>query len=275
MGVFSAMNLFAEQANMDHEDIFGWIFSPSLKNKLITLLHNIDNEFSRPDSFANYLKDLGLVNKSFLSYTANPGLSSFFAITGAYAGMPRCLNATMSQHGSSKEALFNAKVAGYVIRTKGAIVAPLVISTSTPYDYSDQKGSAVFLNVVSTERFYYKFSCDPETFLVRLSYAILGLRDFCRERVVRKTDRVHRRWTQCKLLEAFADMDIDIAVYLQMRPFEVRAKQRSRKRGGGRPFGPQSYGRYGWSVGYVRRSWTGRGACRPKLHTGSHSSRLR
>ncbi|CAB3388750.1 Hypothetical predicted protein [Cloeon dipterum] len=137
MRVFSAMNLFAEQANMDHGDIFGWIFSPSLKNELITLLHKIDNEFSRPDSYAPYLKDLGLVNKSFLSYTANPGLSSFFAITGAYAGMPRCLNAGMSQHGSSNEALFNAKVAGYVIRTKGAIVAPLVISTSTPYDYSD------------------------------------------------------------------------------------------------------------------------------------------
>ncbi|CAB3388749.1 Hypothetical predicted protein [Cloeon dipterum] len=96
-----------------------------------------------------------------------------------------------------------------------------------------QKGSAVLLNVVSKERFYYKFSYDPETFLVRLSYAILGLRDFCRERVVRKTDRVHWRWTQCKLLEAFADMDIELAVYLQMRPREVRAKQRSTGRGEG------------------------------------------
>ncbi|CAB3387730.1 Hypothetical predicted protein [Cloeon dipterum] len=41
------------------------------------------------------------------------------------------------QHGSSKEALFNAKVAGYVIRSKGAIVTPLVLSTSEPYDYTD------------------------------------------------------------------------------------------------------------------------------------------
>ncbi|CAB3386277.1 Hypothetical predicted protein [Cloeon dipterum] len=72
-----------------------------------------------------------------------------------------------------------------------------------------QKGSAVLLNVVSKERFYYK------------------------ERVVRKTDRVHWRWTQCKLLEAFADMDIELAVYLQMRPREVRAKQRSTGRGEG------------------------------------------
>ncbi|CAB3387475.1 Hypothetical predicted protein [Cloeon dipterum] len=60
MGVFSAMNLFAEQANMEHGDIFGWIFSPSLKNELITLLHKIDDEFSQPDSYAPYLKDLGL-----------------------------------------------------------------------------------------------------------------------------------------------------------------------------------------------------------------------
>ncbi|CAB3388331.1 Hypothetical predicted protein [Cloeon dipterum] len=101
MGVFSAMNLFAEQANMEHGDIFGWIFSPSLKNELITLLHKIDDEFSQPDSYAPYLKDLGLA----------PTLAC-------------------------PEALFNAKVAGYVIRSKGAIFAPLVFSTSDPYDYT-------------------------------------------------------------------------------------------------------------------------------------------
>ncbi|CAB3377292.1 Hypothetical predicted protein [Cloeon dipterum] len=88
-----------------------------------------------------------------------------------------------------------------------------------------QKGSAVLLSVVSKERFYHKFSFDPETFLARLSRAILG--------IASKTDRVHWRWTQCKLLEAFADMDIELAVYLKMRPREVRAQQRSTGRGEG------------------------------------------
>jgi hypothetical protein len=91
------------------------------------------------------------------------------------------------------------------------------------------------LNLVSKVKFYNKFAHAPERFLSNLVRAIESLKAFCvRHRLRRlalvrigsQTDRVHWRWTQRKILEVFADVDIELVVYLQ--PYSDPRK-RSRK----------------------------------------------
>ncbi|CAB3388714.1 Hypothetical predicted protein [Cloeon dipterum] len=88
-----------------------------------------------------------------------------------------------------------------------------------------RKGASTLLNVISKERYFHRISYDPEPFLTNLASAISSLRNFCEEksikrlalvRIASKTDRVHWRWTQQRLLEAFKDQDIVLAVYLQV-----------------------------------------------------------
>ncbi|CAB3374460.1 Hypothetical predicted protein [Cloeon dipterum] len=58
-----------------------------------------------------------------------------------------------------------------------------------------------------------------------------GIKRLALVRIASKTDKVHWRWTQCKLLEAFADLDIELAIYLQTRPREVHSLQGGARRG--------------------------------------------
>jgi hypothetical protein len=82
------------------------------------------------------------------------------------------------------------------------------------------------VNLVHKKRYFHRFAQAPERFLGNLVKALESLKIFCVQkqlkrialvRVASQTDRVHWRWTQRKLLDVFADLDIELAVYLQAR----------------------------------------------------------
>jgi hypothetical protein len=80
------------------------------------------------------------------------------------------------------------------------------------------------LNLVSKNKYHNKFAHAPERFLSNLGRSIESLKAFCVQnkiqrlalvRIGSRTDRVHWRWTQRKILDVFSDVDIDLVVYLQ------------------------------------------------------------
>jgi hypothetical protein len=88
------------------------------------------------------------------------------------------------------------------------------------------------LNLVTKRKYFHKPAANPERFLADIAAALQSLRDYCEHMHIRRLalprvgsnlDRVHWRWTQQKLLEAFEDLDIELVVYLgDRRPRQAR-----------------------------------------------------
>jgi hypothetical protein len=102
--------------------------------------------------------------------------------------------------------------------------------------HEQTKNGTTLLNVVHKEKYYHKFGYDPNAFLANIVDCLAHLKDFCVERGIRRlalvriasqTEKVHWRWTQMKILEIFADIDITLVVYLQRRPKRVFHKTNS------------------------------------------------
>jgi hypothetical protein len=93
--------------------------------------------------------------------------------------------------------------------------------------HEQRKDGTTLLNLVHKDKYFYKFGFDPNTFLSNIVDCLARLKDFCVERGIKRlalvriasnTEKVHWRWTQAKLLEIFADVDITLFIYLQKQP---------------------------------------------------------
>jgi O-acetyl-ADP-ribose deacetylase (regulator of RNase III) len=89
-----------------------------------------------------------------------------------------------------------------------------------------ENGKAL-LNLVTKRRYFHKPAANPERFLSNIVTALDNLRGYCVDKKIRRLalprvgsnlDRVNWRWTQRKLLEVFEDVDIELVVYLGVRP---------------------------------------------------------
>jgi len=98
------------------------------------------------------------------------------------------------------------------------------------------------LNLITKRKYFHKPAANPERFLSDIVTALRNLRDYCAKMHIRRLalprvgsnlDRVNWRWTQRKLLEVFADMDIELVVYLGDR--RPRRAQRTSVEGQPRP----------------------------------------
>jgi len=98
------------------------------------------------------------------------------------------------------------------------------------------------LNLITKRKYFHKPAANPERFLSDIVTALRNLRDYCDKMRIRRLalprvgsnlDRVNWRWTQRKLLEIFADLDIELVVYLGDR--RPRRAQRTSVDGQPRP----------------------------------------
>jgi hypothetical protein len=85
---------------------------------------------------------------------------------------------------------------------------------------------AALINGVSKRRFFHRMSRNPEKFLADIVTLFASLREYCLAKDITRLamvrvgaglDRVNWRWTQAKLLDMFADLDIELVVYLRPR----------------------------------------------------------
>jgi hypothetical protein len=81
--------------------------------------------------------------------------------------------------------------------------------------------------LVHKDKYFYKFGYNPDAFLANIVHCLGSLKEFCvlrgikrlaLPRIASNTERVHWRWTQKKLLEIFADVEITLVIYLQKQP---------------------------------------------------------
>jgi hypothetical protein len=103
-----------------------------------------------------------------------------------------------------------------------------------------QKDGKNLLNLVTKRRYFHKPAANPERFLANIVTALVSLREYCKDTVIRRIalprvgsnlDRVNWHWTQRKLLEIFADVDIELVVYLGDRQSRRPAARRQQPPG--------------------------------------------
>jgi hypothetical protein len=98
------------------------------------------------------------------------------------------------------------------------------------------KDGSTLINLVHKDKYFFKFGYDPNAFLSNIVDALAKLKEYCvlhdikrlaLVRVASNTERVHWRWTQMKLLDIFADLDIKLVIYLHKPPKKVFHKTTS------------------------------------------------
>jgi hypothetical protein len=127
-------------------------------------------------------------------------------------------------------------------RSKGVALRLAKVFGPVPQDQNEigsiqrqQKDGAFLLNLVTKRRYFHKPAANPERFLANIVAALVSLREYCKDKIIRRLalprvgsnlDRVNWRWTQRKLLEIFAGVDIELVVYLGDRQSRRPAARR-------------------------------------------------
>jgi hypothetical protein len=128
-------------------------------------------------------------------------------------------------------------VAGDTLKGQDAVDDELVLAFGAPemrkpaYEVGTvrvwNKGESHLINLVAKDKSSDRLATDPEKMLANMVVALEALRLYCGRKDIRRLalvrlgatfERVHWRWTQRKLLDVFADLDIHLVVYMSDRP---------------------------------------------------------
>nr|BAD13431.1 nucleoprotein [Oita rhabdovirus 296/1972] len=99
-----------------------WVFSSRMADEVMQLAVT-GEELDKGDSYAAYMRELGLSDRSPYSTQANPSFSLFCHVVGTLLGSKRSKNAKMGAEVDTVNSVLNGKIVAYVLGTRAGFTA--------------------------------------------------------------------------------------------------------------------------------------------------------
>lgn len=111
----NTMSSLLEPFGMEYQDLIFWMWTPDLQKEFIVLAVEPALEFTRLDSYIQYIIGMSIVSKSPYSATSCPEIYSLMHICGLTQGKPRSKNATLPGSGISDQTVWIGAVMAYAL----------------------------------------------------------------------------------------------------------------------------------------------------------------
>ncbi|WAK77077.1 MAG: nucleoprotein [Longquan Niviventer coninga ledantevirus 1] len=112
----TSLNHIKKLTGLSMEDFMLWIFTDSIADDLEQLAQP-GQELDKHDSYAPYMRDMGVSDKSPYSAQANPSIHLFCHAIGTLLHSRRSINARMGPEVDTMSTIKNAQVVAYVLST--------------------------------------------------------------------------------------------------------------------------------------------------------------
>ncbi|UOX72914.1 nucleocapsid protein [Wenzhou Rhinolophus pusillus ledantevirus 1] len=158
----TTLNYITQVTGLSISKFILWVFSARMADE-IARLATPNEELEKSDSYAAYMRELGLSDRSPYSTQANPAFSLFCHVVGTLLGSKRSKNAKMGAEVDTVNTVINAKIVAYVLSNRADLTVEF--STVKPEAPRDDKQDQMKV----TEIGEIPESQDPEEWFAYLS----------------------------------------------------------------------------------------------------------